>query len=400
MTSPLSTRESFRVSLTSPQLTTIIDEFAHQLTLVAERAAAEQSQEILREAFGVLQAEQQQPSPQRQRWLEELTQEMIAAIGQLMQDIADERIRDELSQRTPGGTQVPSQASGMVRRRVRRKPVRPAPPPLDPEQIKRDQEFARLRALLKPVADEELAPPTPTPPVMTPPVQAHRPAGPGELLHALEKEIQDAVPTLGTLGPVRCSAQIAAWVGQVRGLRDRLPPDVSATMRPAFRIFLEHLAQLRVQMEAHVVDALEQDWKAPDWDVYVEVNRARAEQRPPNVSQDKLQTHYRAMLRALVLPYRRNVPQQALPIIEEAAQALPADDNLLQSARRRHRAVTPEPQPRPAAAEEAAPPAPPPAASEEAAVEATEPETATAFPGAAIPVQPPQEDEFDSPWLK
>jgi hypothetical protein len=401
MTSPLSPRESFRVSLTSPQLTTIIDEFARQLTEVAERAAAEQSQALLREAFAVFRAEEQQPNPQRQRWLEDLTQQMIAAIGQLMQDMGGERVRNELSRRAAQGTQGPSQVSGIVRPRARRKPVRPAPPPLDPEQIKRDQEFARLRTLLKPVADEELAP-APTPSLVTPPVQAPRPAGPGDLLHSLEKEIQDAVPTLGTLGPVRCAAQIAAWVGQVRGLRDRLPPEVSATMRPAFRIFLEHLGELRLQMEAHVVDALEQDWKAPDWDVYVEVNRARAEQRPPNVPRDNLQMHYRAMLRALVLPYRRNVPQQALPIIDEAAQVLPPEDNLLQSARRRHRTVTQEQQPRPAEAEKAAPPAPDPAPPNgaEPAAAAVEPEAETAFPSTNVPVQPTQEHEFDSPWLK
>ena len=316
MTSPLPPRESFRASLTSPQLNTIIDEFARQLTEVAEKAAAEESQALLRDAFAVFQAEEERQNPQRQQWLEDLTQQMVAALAQLMQDMGDEHVRNELARRSAQTGQGPSQVSGIIRRRVRRKPVRPAPPPLDPEQIKRDQEFARLRALLKPVADQEIAPmPTPLP-VATPPAQAQRPAGPGELLHALEKEIQDAVATLGTLGPVRCSAQIAAWVGKVRGLRDRLPPDVSATMRPAFRIFLEHLGQLRLQMEAHVVDALEQDWKAPDWDVYVEVNRARAEERAPNVPRDKLQTHYRAMLRALVLPYRRNVPQQALPIID------------------------------------------------------------------------------------
>jgi len=404
MTSPLPPRESFRASLTSPQLNTIIDEFARQLTEVAEKAAAEESQALLRDAFAVFQAEEERQNPQRQQWLEDLTQQMVAALAQLMQDMGDEHVRNELARRSAQTGQGPSQVSGIIRRRVRRKPVRPAPPPLDPEQIKRDQEFARLRALLKPVADQEIAPmPTPLP-VATPPAQAQRPAGPGELLHALEKEIQDAVATLGTLGPVRCSAQIAAWVGQVRGLRDRLPPDVSATMRPAFRIFLEHLGQLRLQMEAHVVDALEQDWKAPDWDVYVEVNRARAEERAPNVPRDKLQTHYRAMLRALVLPYRRNVPQQALPIIDEAAQVLPPDDNLLQSARRRHRAVTQERQPEPATAERAAEPAPEqpaPPRDAQGEAEAAEPsETETAFPVADVPAQPPQEDEFDSPWLK
>ena len=199
---------------------------------------------------------------------------------------------------------------------------------------------------------------------------------------------------------MRCAAQIAAWVGQVRGLRDRLPPDVSAAMRPAFRIFLEHLGQLRMQMEAHVVDALEQDWKAPDWDVYVEVNRARTEERPPNVSRDQLQAHYRAMLRALVLPYRRNVPQQALPIIDEAAQALHPEDNLLQSARRRHRTVTQEQQPRPDAAKKTEQPAPTPAPPKSMEAAAAETETEPAFPGVSAPVQQTPQGEFDSPWLK
>ena len=118
MTSPLSPRESFRVSLTSPQLNTIIDEFSRQLTEVAQRAAAEQSQELLREAFAVLQAEEQQPSPQRKQWLEDLTQQMIAAIGQIMQDTGNERVRNELARRSAQATQGPPQASGIVRRRA------------------------------------------------------------------------------------------------------------------------------------------------------------------------------------------------------------------------------------------------------------------------------------------
>jgi hypothetical protein len=399
MTSSLSPRESFRASLLSPEINTIIDEFARQLTEVAERAAAEQSQQLLHEAFAALQAEEQQPErQQRQRWLEDLTQQMVAAIAQIMQVAGNDQVRNELFRRAKQAEKDPSQPSGIVRRRARRKPVRPAPPPLDPEQIKRDQEFARLRALLKPVADERPAPAPTPPPVATPPIQVHRPAGPGDILRALEKEIQDAVPTLGTLGPVRCAAQIAAWVGQVRGLRDRLPAEVSATMRPAFRIFLEHLGELRLQMEAHVVDALEQDWKAPDWDVYVEVNRALAEQRPPSVSRDQLQAHYRAMLRALVFSHRRNVPQQALPIIEEAAQVLSPEDNLLQSARRRHRTVTQEQQPRSETAERSSQPEPATPKRAEPAAEAAE--TETAFPSATDPVQPAQESEFDSPWLK
>jgi len=83
---------------------------------------------------------------------------------------------------------------------------------------------------------------------------------------------------------------------------------------------------------------------------------------------------------------------------------LPPDDNLLQSARRRHRAVTQERQPEPATAERAAEPAPEqpaPPRDAQGEAEAAEPsETETAFPVADVPAQPPQEDEFDSPWLK
>jgi hypothetical protein len=110
-------------------------------------------------------------------------------------------------------------------------------------------------------------------------------------------------------------------------------------MRPAFRIFLEHLTQLRVEMEAHVVDALEPNWKAPDWDAYVEVNRACVEQRKPVLPIDSVHLHHRAMLRALVLPHRRNVPQYAAAVINAAAAALHPEDSLLQSAIRRHRSA-------------------------------------------------------------
>jgi hypothetical protein len=243
---------------------------------------------------------------------------------------------------------------------------------------------------------------TPAPVFVSPQVQVQRPASPGDVLRALEKEIQNAVPTLGTLGPERCGAQIASWVGQVRGLRDRLPPDISATMRPAFRIFLEHLTQLRDQMEAHMVDALEPNWKAPDWDAYVEVNRARAEQRAPELSIDRQHNYHRAMLRALVLPHRRNVPGQAAAIINAAAESLHPEDSLLQSAIRRHRSAMP---------------AQAPAGSENPATASPVTDTAPALQtgkapgGAVVEVTPPApdtapaapvtaENEFDSAWTK
>lgn len=226
-------------------------------------------------------------------------------------------------------------AAGLRERRPRRRPVRPPPPPLDPEQIKRDAETQRLRALLRPAA-EESPPPPPVPVVPAPAPAPAAPTTPGGFLRALEREIQDAVPFLGQLGPERCGAQIAAWAGQVRELRDRLAPETSAAMRPAFRIFLEHLIELRAAMDAHFVDALEPKWHPPSWADYVEVNHARAQNRPPALDRDRLQAYHRAMLRALVMPHRKNVREQALPVIAAAAMVLPDDDGLLRSARRRH----------------------------------------------------------------
>jgi hypothetical protein len=269
------------------------------------------------------------------------------------------------------------------------------PPPLDPEQIKRDQEFARLRALLKPVAEERFAP-APAPSVVVPPLApSQRSASPGETLHALEKEIQNAVPTLGTLGPERCGAQIAVWVGQVRALRERLSPELSAAMRPALRIFLEHLTQLRMEMEAYIVDAL-------DWEAYVEVNRACVEQRAPELTSDRLRLYYHAMLRALVLPHRRNVPQQARPIITGASEVLTPGDTLLHSAVRRHSSAWKVPSP-----SKDAPAAPPVAASAVPVVTDTIDAAPAHVAPAAAPAQnageppaAPMTGEFDSTWTK
>jgi hypothetical protein len=250
------------------------------------------------------------------------------------------RRADLRAARSTGADSHPAVHENGVRPRRPRRPRKPirSTPPLDPEQIKRDAENARLRALLRPANDFTLAPEPATAPALAPvaPPPQRQETSPGELLRALEKEIQDAVPSLGALGPERCGAQIAAWAGQIRELRDRLPASVSATMRPAFRIFLEHLTELRAAMDAHFVDALEHNWSAPDWPTYIEVNRARVEQRKPSVPQDKLEQHHRAMLRALLKPHRRNVAAQALSVINAAAEVLPAEDGQLRSALRRH----------------------------------------------------------------
>ena len=391
----------------------LVADLTTRLLAAAQLAAVERGQAIIDSVFSALaagrvdarlgKAEKKRADRERGRMMTTLTRQFLKAIERPLRANVRARIKRELASSAAASKHTASVSGAEpVRRRIRRaRPNRHLPPPLDPEQIKRDQEFARLRALLKPVAVETIVP-LPAPIAVVPPVQPPRPTSPGDVLRALEKEIQNAVPTLGTLGPERCGAQIAAWVGQVRGLRDRLAPDVAATMRPAFRIFLEHLTQLRVEMEAHVVDALEPNWKAPDWDAYVEVNRARALQRTPELSIDRLHMHHRAMLRALVLPHRRNVPEQAASIIDAAAGALHPEDSLLQSAIRRHRPAPPVPAPVPPESSSAAPSvadaAPAPQPSSESLGEAAADVPAPAADALAEPVT--AENEYDSLWTK
>jgi hypothetical protein len=219
---------------------------------------------------------------------------------------------------------------------LRRRPSPPQPTPRDPEEIKRDAELARLRTLLRPaVADVPPSTIVPTPATAAPLAKPQGHQTPGEFLRALEQEIMNAVPFLADFGPERCGAQIAVWAGLARELRDRLTPEVAATMRPAFRIFFEHLTQLRDHMETLVVDALEPTWTPPDWHSYVEVNRARVEGRNPEIPLDKVHVHHRTMLRALTLPHRRRAPEEVSAIITEAAAVLPASDPQLQSTVRR-----------------------------------------------------------------
>jgi hypothetical protein len=401
----------------------LVHDFAERLRAAVELATVERGEAMIARMFSEVvraansrsgKAAKKQADRERNHLVAQLTQEFLDVIeqpvhahvrGMLASELAGAPLRVARAHAGEGSSEptASAPAGSPTRRRTRRlRPNPRLPPPLDPEQIKRDQEFARLRALLRPVAAEPLsvAPVVEVAPTPAPPPRA---ASPGETLRALEKEIQNAVPTLGTLGPERCGAQIAAWVGQVRGLRDRLSPEVSAAMRPAFRIFLEHLTELRMQMEAHIVDALEPKWKAPDWDAYVEVNRARAEQRAPELSSDHLQMHYRAMLRALVLPHRRNVPEQAMPIITSAAEVLHPSDSLLQSAVRRHSAAWKAPAssaPAEPSGADAAPVAPV-VAENVAAFAAENPATPPAQDAGASPVAPvTSENEFDSLWAK
>jgi len=410
-------------------VTDIVHDFAHQLLAAVERATCERAQEmavtLLAQIPGSVHAARGEEA-RRHREQRELVAGLVQEFQRALEIPLQVRMRQLLAERLALGQAVdptsrviraalPSAgASPMPRvpRQVRRRAPRPRllPPP-DPEQIRRDAEAARLRALLRPTA-EEFAPPAPVPAPATTPVAPMRPTTPGDLLRALEKEIQDAVPFLAEMGPERCAARIAAWTGTVRELRDRLPPDVSATMRPAFRIFLEHLVQLREAMEAHVVDALEPSWNTPDWGAYVEVNRAMAEQRTADLPSDRLIVHHRTMLHALLKPHRKNVPAQAIPIIQAAAQVLPATDAQLRSAMRRHAmawgkvagvtaATNPATVPdKPASTAAPAPAAAPAAEQPVGAAEKTGEFVAVANDSVAPTGDPapPADSEFDLPW--
>jgi hypothetical protein len=403
-------------------VTDLVTDFTFRLLAAIEQTTVDHGEALIASAFSRIAVRE---GKALRRAVNAQTRQFLRAVESVLRA----RVRKALAEARRQQAREQAQAASLrdagaapVRRRPRRQPVRPLPPPRDPEQIKRDAEFARLRALLRPANEEAPAPvPAPAPPVVEP----ARPATPGDFLRALEKEIQNAVPTLGALGPERCGARIAVWAGQVRELRDRLPADVSAAMRPAFRIFLEHLTELRDAMEAPVVDALEPKWSAPDWSIYIEVNRALVEERPPALAGVDLEIHYHAMLRALVLPHRRNHPSHAIPIIDAAARILPASDSLLRSAIRRHTPQAQEPAETAEAAETAA--EDPASASEEPPVEAIDaeptpasieaiaaeptpastdevPAVPPAEPAAAEPAKTDEtgettdEDEFNRPW--
>jgi hypothetical protein len=414
--STTSASRSFQASIEE-----IIVEFTRRLGVVMDAAITTRGSELLASLFAEAHAgslgqrARRSADDQRKRLVTSLADQLLRALERPIELRARELWRREVSSRraglrparSTGADSHPADHGNGVRPRRPRRPRKPlrSAPPLDPEQIKRDAENARLRALLRPANDFTLAPESGTAPALVPvaPPPQRQESSPGEHLRALEKEIQDAVPSLAALGPDRCGAQIAVWAGQIRELRDRLPASVSATMRPAFRIFLEHLTELRAAMDAHFVDALEHTWSAPDWPVYIEVNRARVEQRKPSVSQDKLEQHHRAMLRALLKPHRRNVAAQALSVINAAAEVLPAEDGQLRSALRRHRGAWQEhaPTARPDAPSEARPEAQPETRLE--ASLAPGPTDAAATPeDSALPCAAPLDGvpvgEFDKPW--
>ena len=346
---------SFPLSRPTSSVEELSLQFTDLLCGLAEDAATKRGGEIIAAIFSSVsdgtifpggKGAARRAATERRRLVATFTRQIVGAIEQSMharvRELLDHgltgsgRVRQATQATDPSPQEPDSAAVELPRRRQirRRRPILLQPPPLDPEQIRRDAEFARLRTLLKPMA-EEMEPRASAPVAPTPAPQPQRPQTPAEFLRALEQEIMNAVPFFCDLGPERCGAQIAVWAGLARELRDRLSPELAATMRPAFRIFFEHLTQLRDQMDTQIVDALEPTWTPPDWSSYVEVNRARVEGRAPDISTDRLHVHHRTMLRALTLQHRRRALEEVSPIITAAAAVLPASDPQLQSTVRR-----------------------------------------------------------------
>ncbi len=389
----------------------LVRDFTARLREVMAEATRLRGIDLIDEIFASLRAPRTGAARRRLRRADRQRQRMLGALTrQLLRDLERAtrlRVREAVNHEWAARAQAAAEAEGTLRPAPsRRRPrQRPLPPPPDPEQLKRDAEAARLRALLRP-ATEEIAPPPPAP-VSPPMVQPQRPSTPGEFLRNLEKEIQGAVPALASLGPERCGAQIAAWAGQVREFRDRLSPELSALMRPAIRIFLEHLTELRTAMDATFVDALDPKWHPPDWKIYIDANRARAEGRPPDLAPDQVVAHHRAMLKALVQPHRRHIPDQAMAVIKAAGEVLPSSDSQLRSAIRRHSAAwAGKARPRVEAERETAP-----GPADEVAVPLTDTVPTAEAPAATpAPTPPPAdtateaapagEDEFDRTWTK
>ncbi len=398
-------------------------DFALRLQTLVEGAAHERGLELIETLFARLRSGASlglgkraagRAERARRRVVGALARQLVRSLEQsirarVREGLAEARAEARRAAR-PKGPRPPS----APRRRQPRRP--PPPPPPDPEQLKRDAELARLRALLRPTSEDLPAIPEPAAP---PPPPPPAPTTPGELLRALEKEIQDTVPALSALPPDRAGAQIAAWAGQVRELREQLPSELAALMRPAIRIFLEHLTDLRSALDAAFVDALEPRWRPPDWGAYIEAHRARAEGRAPALDTERLVAHHRAMLKALVQPHRRNVPAQAEPVIAAAAEVLPATDGQLRSAIRRHRGSAARPEPvadtgsadetlplpegpetEPPAPLEAPPPEDTPAAETASGESALAPEAPAADAGLGETPPADDADEFDRLWTK
>jgi hypothetical protein len=140
-----------------------------------------------------------------------------------------------------------------------------APPAVDADEERRTAELARMRSILRPAV-----PTPPTPPVIAPPLLAPEQHG---SLQALEVQIRDRLLLLPGLSESRYTAQIAAWVGQVRLIQSG--PDGERT-RIASRIMFDKLRNLVWSMEAGPIEGLNLSWSMRNWQRYIEENETIA----------------------------------------------------------------------------------------------------------------------------
>jgi len=139
-----------------------------------------------------------------------------------------------------------------------------------PEEQRRDAEFARLRALLKPTGYPEASGAAET---LSAPVSAGVVAAPSDPLRLLEDEIRLQAHGLAQLSQASCTARIAAWAGRVRSYEETTGNRVAADL------LLDKLRALARAMDAGRIEALIGSWRTSDWGSYIRTNEGLAEAR-------------------------------------------------------------------------------------------------------------------------
>jgi len=139
-----------------------------------------------------------------------------------------------------------------------------------PEEHRRDAEFARLRALLKPTGQENASGAAETVSALAPAIVVAPPPDP---LHTLEDEVRAQAHGLAQLPPDCCTARIAAWVGRVRSYEE------TNGNRVAAELLLDKLRALARAMDAGRIEALHGSWRATDWSSYIRTNETLAQAR-------------------------------------------------------------------------------------------------------------------------
>lgn len=146
-----------------------------------------------------------------------------------------------------------------------------APAVPSPEEERRDAEFARLRALLKPTGQEDASR---TGETLSAQPRTSAVAPPSDPLRLLEDEVRLQAHGLTQLPPASCTARIAAWAGRVRSYEEATGNRVAADL------LLDKLRALARAMDAGRIEALNGSWRTSDWGAYIRTNEGLADARP------------------------------------------------------------------------------------------------------------------------